>query len=299
MADINEVAAIDPIAPPEGDTGQRQPNGNSASSEENFSEENADGIQEIAPVDGGELPRGPSDAPPENDALAIIRPPTPGLRGNIRKPNLDNPLRLLETNEMLYEGVQLALRHDLKKNLDILKRAAIAERDDTEALSLTDSPEEEKSTLKEERKVTFSQQSRSLRSAVLVVGGLSGLPRVEPGRVKWNSYWDLPLKALTLTRLLIVLFLPPVETTTTSNKVWERSAVGESKKECMCSGFWRSTGSPLNIVMLKTELDMAEDLDSFSLYISGGMREAPGRHNLGSLLRDERGLVHGWLDAYT
>ncbi|KMU79504.1 hypothetical protein CISG_01922 [Coccidioides immitis RMSCC 3703] len=94
----------------------------------------------------------------------------------IDEPNLDNPFALFESVETLDEGVEcFASQHGLLSEVDGVKRAARFERDDMEAFGDPDFPEEEKIALQDERKATFWQQTRSLRSAVLIIGGLSGV----------------------------------------------------------------------------------------------------------------------------
>ncbi|KAI1916274.1 hypothetical protein LOZ65_005301 [Ophidiomyces ophidiicola] len=94
----------------------------------------------------------------------------------VEEPNLDNPFALFETIEELDKGVEcLATQHGLLKDVDGLKRAARFERDDMEAFGDPDFPESEIRAFQDEEKATFWQQTRSLRAAVLIIGGLSGV----------------------------------------------------------------------------------------------------------------------------
>ncbi|WEW55357.1 hypothetical protein PRK78_000787 [Emydomyces testavorans] len=94
----------------------------------------------------------------------------------VEEPNLDNPFALFETVEALDEAVEcLASQHGLLQEVDGLRRAARFERDDMEAFDDPSFPTVEKTALQEEREATFWKQTRSLRAAVLIVGGLSGV----------------------------------------------------------------------------------------------------------------------------
>jgi len=83
-------------------------------------------------------------------------------------PNLDNPFRLFRTVNLLRVAItNLAKNHGLNEHVDLLKSAAEHERDDVENEERI--PDDET----RQKKSTFSNQTRSLKVAVLVVGLLS------------------------------------------------------------------------------------------------------------------------------
>lgn len=105
-----------------------------------------------------------------------VAKPDRSSRVSTEEPNLDNPFVLFETVEELDAGVELlASKHGLSPEVDGLKRAAHFEMDEMDALNDPTFPENEKTALQNEREATFWQQTRDFRSAVLIVGGLSGI----------------------------------------------------------------------------------------------------------------------------
>lgn len=176
MTVINE---IDPIAPSTSDLGQRQPCGPVNVEKQSLREpQNNNGLLsnqgDLHGISSAEKSVYPSE-PPKSSQDAIRRSSS-SSGSSTQTPNLDNPFTLFETAEKLDEVVlYFAFRHGLMNELDFLKRAAYAERDEEEALQHPNFPMEERVAIEQEREAPFLKQSRSLRGAVLVVGTLSAM----------------------------------------------------------------------------------------------------------------------------
>jgi hypothetical protein len=89
---------------------------------------------------------------------------------------LNNPFRLFKDEAEMYDAVEdFARAHGLLEHLVSLKVAARFLRDDIAATLAEDFPLDAKNALNNEHKIGFWRGSKSLKSAVTIVGALAGV----------------------------------------------------------------------------------------------------------------------------